>query len=500
MTLTKLLIFTFTIGLVLSTALILIVFFRMSGHRQTARAQSLRDQHRGNISRFGGLGIAGAFFLTVVVIFLLPASERGIGPEFLADPVLLTGALGAFLLGLADDLWPIRARYKLMGQILIGAMVSYFGLRVHTLDLPLFGANLQLGWMGFPLTLFWIIGIMNAVNLVDGLDGLASGISLIALCFLGYISFIHGREVELILCAALLGATLGFWLFNNPPAALFMGDSGSLFLGYMLAVLSLRSVAAPGSGAVNLVPVLILAVPILDTSFSLFRRYLRGIPFYSADRDHFHHRLLNRGLSTWQAILFLFMVSLVFGGLAVSIYHLDSALHTYLYLAAVLLAYLVLLTLEYDIIKKPFASLRKQPRMKRQRNLMLSISENMDMFLLKDQTLDELFRSFSFWCMLVGIDGFAVLSNGNTLHRDPSFANTEQTTRHLVFLHSPYEVRLKLPLHQINLDSDVKGELMERVVPILIGQLQMFDEKGERRHIRMATGISDAGLEKGAGS
>ena len=206
----------------------------------------------------------------------------------------------AWGLGLADDLWTIRARWKLLGQLSLGVLAVYFGFTIESIEGPFF-QKLDQVFGQYLCPLLWIVGIMNAINLIDGLDGLASGISLIMLITLSWLAHEMGKIELMLLMIVLIGSVVSFLSFNRPPASIFMGDSGSYFLGYLVAILSLW-VCEKSTGTVSLFPLLILAVPIIDTTFSIFRRFLKGIPFYSADKDHLHHRLLSKGLTPTQAV------------------------------------------------------------------------------------------------------------------------------------------------------------------------------------------------------
>ena len=182
--------------------------------------------------------------------------------------------------------------------------------------------------------------MMNADNLIDGLDRLASGLTILALACFATICLWQGQTSLLLLILVLIRPTLGFWAFNRPPASIFMGDSGSLFLGYDLAIFSLWTTEIPGKGQ-TILPVLILAIPILDTAFSIFRHLLKGIPFYSANKDHLHHRLIAKGFSEPQAMMFLVGVSGWFSGLALFSFH-ETHLQGFVYLGVVILACLLL--------------------------------------------------------------------------------------------------------------------------------------------------------------
>jgi UDP-GlcNAc:undecaprenyl-phosphate/decaprenyl-phosphate GlcNAc-1-phosphate transferase len=265
-----------------------------------------RKVHRSVTPRLGGLGVvAGVFSACAVALPLLasngwPDAARGV------TSALFLGVSGIAItaLGIYDDFRGARARTKLAVQIAVALLLYAGGFRLDRVDL-LLGSPLELGPLSLPLTVFWIVGMSNAVNLIDGLDGLATGIALAASAAVFSIASVNGDTLAMLVALALIGSLLGFLVYNAHPASVFMGDSGSLFLGATLAALSIRHVdgAAVPFGAI----VIVFGIPIVDTAGAIARRVLRGTPAFSADRDHLHHRLLGAGLSQRLAVLVLWV-------------------------------------------------------------------------------------------------------------------------------------------------------------------------------------------------
>ncbi len=265
-----------------------------------------RKTHTQLIPRIGGVAI----FVTVNVVLGVAAllfdelRQYEIGRNHLL--IVLIGAAMMHLVGLADDIRNIRARWKLMLQVAIALAVYLAGVRVTTLSLPGIGI-VELGtWLGLLFTVFWLVGITNAFNLIDGLDGLAGGAALFALTTLFFVASTQGMVDASFVTIVVAGAVLGFLFFNFHPASIFLGDSGSLFLGFMLAGMGLLS-SQKGSTAVAVaIPVVSLGLPVIDTLLAIIRRFLRGQPIFSADRGHIHHRLLNLGHSPRKVALLLY--------------------------------------------------------------------------------------------------------------------------------------------------------------------------------------------------
>jgi len=234
---------------------------------------------------------------------------------------ILVGALVVLALGMWDDRKSLPALPKLLVQIIAAYVAMVYGVRIAGLALP------GLGFVDFPIflsqiiTLLWLLGFMNAVNLIDGLDGLAAGLAAIAagtflvVCVLQgetkIVLFSKQLKLAAILSAAVLGASLGFLLYNFHPARVFMGDGGALFLGFMLGAISIIGTLKTSAVLAVIIPVLVVALPVLDVAFAMFRRFRSGQGMMQADRLHFHHRLLAFGWTQKEIVLLMYVVTLV---------------------------------------------------------------------------------------------------------------------------------------------------------------------------------------------
>jgi UDP-N-acetylmuramyl pentapeptide phosphotransferase/UDP-N-acetylglucosamine-1-phosphate transferase len=221
-------------------------------------------------------------------------------------PIVLAGAAGMLAIGLWDDLRPMRARWKFVAQLVVSVAVALAGVRFSLLALPFVGQVQLDAALGFLLTVLWLVGITNAFNLIDGLDGLAAGAALFALTTMFVVGTVNGQTSAALVTLVLAGATLGFLFYNFYPASIFLGDSGSLFLGFMLAGIGLLSSQKSPTVVAIAIPVVSLGLPVLDTVLAICRRFLRHQPISTADRGHIHHRLLNLGHSPRKVALLLY--------------------------------------------------------------------------------------------------------------------------------------------------------------------------------------------------
>lgn len=222
---------------------------------------------------------------------------------------------GTFLLavGIYDDVRGMRPGVKILAMIAAAAVLIPFGLATQFVTHPLTGRPIPLGPWGALFTIVWVVGMVIAINLIDGVDGLAAGIGAIASTTLLLTAFHKGDSVAISLAAALVGSAVGFLRHNFNPARIFMGDSGSMFLGYVLGGLSVMGLYKSYTAISLLVPILALGVPIVDTAFAIVRRFRGGRPIYLPDREHLHHRLLDRGLTQRQTVFLLYLVSAALG-------------------------------------------------------------------------------------------------------------------------------------------------------------------------------------------
>lgn len=267
-----------------------------------------RKIHRGAIPRIGGIGISLGTLLPIFLLFYIHS-----GIEIRTNNsifLFFAGGLGISLVGLFDDIRGINAKVKFLFQIAIAVMATLHGALITSLPMP--WGRLELGFFGYILTVFWIIGIINAFNLIDGMDGLSSGITLFSSLTIAMLAIVNGYLPTALVALALAGAVTGFLIYNFNPAKIFMGDSGSMFIGYILAILSLRSQSKAHAVVSILVPIIAMGLPILDTTLAFMRRLLRHQSIFSADKQHIHHFLLSLGFNQRKTVLIMYSISILF--------------------------------------------------------------------------------------------------------------------------------------------------------------------------------------------
>lgn len=339
--------FCLVFGLIVTPFIIKISFklnaVDMPGHRKV---------HKVPIPTLGGLAIFFSFLAGLLII----------QPQSSYHLAIVIGALLMIILGFMDDLYHLTAKAKFLFQVTIACLVVFWGdLQVSFINLP-FGGQLEFGWLSIIVTIFWIVGITNAINLIDGLDGLSAGISAIVLLTIGSMAIIMDNVYVLSMSIILFWSILGFLPYNFHPAKTFMGDTGSLFLGYMIAVLSLL-------GFKNVtfisfvIPILILAVPIFDTIVAIIRRLVQKRPIASPDSSHLHHKLLQLGMTHRQAVLFMYLLSSLFSFAAI-LFSMSTVWGAILIVTiSLLLIQLLIETLELiDSKFKPLTNLMKVRR------------------------------------------------------------------------------------------------------------------------------------------
>ncbi|AAM23455.1 UDP-GlcNAc:undecaprenyl-phosphate GlcNAc-1-phosphate transferase [Caldanaerobacter subterraneus subsp. tengcongensis MB4] len=269
-----------------------------------------RRIHTKPIPRLGGLAIFAGTMASLLL--LLPKSHETIG--------IILGSLVIVLLGVLDDKYTLSAKVKLVGQIAAALILILSGIRIDWISNPFGSGVIYLkSWVAISLTLLWVVGVTNTINLIDGLDGLAAGIAFISSTSLFIISLLNGRYATAVISIAIAGASLGFLPYNFNPAKIFMGDTGAMFLGFLLSAISIQGAIKSATAIAIVVPVLVLGVPIFDTLFAIIRRILNKRPIMEADRGHLHHRLLDKGLNQKQVVFILYGVSLVLGVSAILI-------------------------------------------------------------------------------------------------------------------------------------------------------------------------------------
>lgn len=274
-----------------------------------------RKIHTKEIPRLGGLAIFLSFNIGLILLYFF--TDVFVNGQNMFYALFFGGSVIAAL-GVLDDKVELSAKQKLLGQVLAALVVVAFGVQAVYVSVPLGNGLLPLAWFGVPVTVIWIVAITNAINLIDGLDGLAGGISSIAAISISVIAFLSGNLEEGILSLLLVASIIGFLFFNFYPAKIFMGDVGSLFLGFVLGVLTIQELKQVTLFGV-MVPLLLLAIPILDTLYAIIRRRLNKRPIFQPDKNHLHHSLLNNGFTHRKAVLTIYLISAAFSATGILI-------------------------------------------------------------------------------------------------------------------------------------------------------------------------------------
>lgn len=291
-------------------AFILTVFFtplikNLATHVDSYDHPSPRRINQRPVPNMGGIAIYLGFLLSIIAFGELTPVLQG----------LLLGASFIFLVGILDDYKEISPYLKLLAQIIAALIAVFHGIRIDFVTNP-FGGYIFTGALAIPISVFWIVSITNTINLIDGLDGLASGVGAIASLTLFAVALKEGQPVTALLAITLSGSAFGFLPYNFHPARIFMGDTGAMFLGFILATISILGALKTTTAVTLAIPVLALGVPIFDTVFAIVRRHQCGQPIFQGDRGHLHHRLLEIGLTQKKAVLVIYSISILLGIMA----------------------------------------------------------------------------------------------------------------------------------------------------------------------------------------
>ncbi len=299
-----------------------------------------RKVHKKPMPRLGGLAIFLSFL--VGYMFFAPLTTQMIS--------ILIGSFLIVLLGIIDDINPLKATTKLWGQILVSVILVFYG-KVYINELSFLGMNINLGMWAYPLSLFITVACINSINLIDGLDGLAAGTSSIYFITIIIISILLGRidNLGFMLCLIMLGSTLGFLKYNFNPASIFMGDTGSMFLGFMVAVISLLGFKTATLTSF-LIPILILFIPILDTLLAILRRLIKGESIGKPDKEHVHFQLLNKTSSVKKTVVIIYFINALFS--AVSVLYAIGKTNIAIALYSLLMLISIIFIFKTDILYK----------------------------------------------------------------------------------------------------------------------------------------------------
>jgi len=281
------------------------------------RGAEFHHTHKTPVSRFGGVAMAGAFCLVSAIALLTQPSSS---TAWQSSLLIISASLAMFALGFCDDLRPLGAKKKLLGQVIIASCVYFGGIQIELIKNPFTNTDLALGGLSFVATVSWLVALTNLINIIDGIDGLAGGVSLMLMCLLATAGMTVASGFSTLIAVGMVGALVGFLVYNLPPAKIHMGDGGAYFLGFLIGILSIVNSHKGSVAAALIAPLFALALPIADVVLAILRRGLRGLPIFRPDRKHIHHRLMDSGFSRSRTVLILYIISLLSMFLAFSLF------------------------------------------------------------------------------------------------------------------------------------------------------------------------------------
>jgi len=303
--------------------------------------------------RLGGVGIFTGFligfYFFFVLSYLLQNSPHPLNIDFSLIQIMLyiCSMIFFFMLGLYDDFKGLKAHEKLVFELIIATILFFIGFKIELVTLPFFKESIDVGWLSYPITILWIIGISNAINLIDGLDGLAGGVIAITSVTIIIICILNQLIFPAIIISALLGGVLGFLPFNFYPSKILMGDGGSLFAGTILATISLRTAHKASLGIALMIPIIFLAIPVIDTTVAFSRRLLSGQNPLKGDADHIHHRLMKKGFSEKKSAIILLVLTAVFSALSIIVSYFRGTPRFIALVVSLMIALVLILYLNY---------------------------------------------------------------------------------------------------------------------------------------------------------
>lgn len=322
-------------------ALIIPVIKRIAFHVGALDIPDERKVHKKPMPRLGGLGIYAGFLLGYILF----------GEHTYMMNSILIGSFILIITGMIDDIKPLDAKYKIIGQFLACLIVVFYG-EVLLKDVSFFNIYIDFGVFAYPITILFMLGCINCMNLIDGLDGLAGGISCIFFLTIAIISFFQnsiglGFELSFIITLIMLGSTGGFLVHNFNPAKIFMGDSGSMFLGFIISIITILGFKATLMSSI-IIPMFILVVPILDTLFAIIRRKIKGKSVIMPDKSHIHHQLLRRNFSVRKTVLIIYLITALFSTASVIYVLVNNVIGYIIY--GILMLFVIIFVLTTDIL------------------------------------------------------------------------------------------------------------------------------------------------------
>lgn len=387
--------------------------------RQACQAREFHQTHGQSISRLGGLALVLAFLCVeiVTVVFFPDHSAE----KLRLHGVVVLGAMLMFGLGFWDDLRPIVAKWKLIGQILIAFLIYALGVEIGRASNPFTGETIDLGYyVGALVTVVWLVAMTNLINLIDGIDGLAGGISLMLMVLLAYVGHKTGQFP--LVCCGVAGGLIGFLFYNFPPAKIYMGDGGAYFLGCLIGELTIVNSHKGTIVAALIAPLFVLALPILDVSLAIVRRGLKGLPLFRPDRKHIHHRLIEMGFSRRNAVLGMYCFTVFFLALGFAMY--ASAGRLLPVLAGVGVGVILLAAGRLDFAREWFAVGRmvgKSLNMRREVNYAMTVTRWLSLEGQRAKSMNEFWETLVFVSERLGFSELRLqLEDGTREWRKPA--------------------------------------------------------------------------------
>lgn len=456
--------FTYSLALIFSTALTPAVILWARKHNLTDKPNA-RKIHSEPIACIGGIAIFCGAMLAILPIL---AIQNNIGDQLrrvtLKIIALLLCSTLMFAIGLYDDLKNTGVRTRLLVQFVAAMSVCLAGITIHNIHIRGL-STIELGWLGWPITILWIMGVTNAVNLTDGLDGHAAGISGIACAVMAILSVLQGNVVLAVIMLALFGSLTGFLFFNFYPARIFMGDCGSLFLGFTIATAAVltasKSEALVGIG----LPILVLGIPILDTLFSMLRRYLKRYGIMSPDRDHFHHKLIDKGFEQHHVAMIAYLITILVSTVGFLLLFTRGTFSIVLFLSCLSLLLVVFRVAGSFTLSQTLMSIRERSRLNERKRLEC---KNFEETRLQFQTATNFDQWWQCMCTAAKAFDFAQLSlqlsekydSADTLKWQNGYNyENDKDLENILQVKAPIKDRRHGLVHNINIHIVTNGSL-----------------------------------------
>ncbi|MDO8301902.1 MAG: MraY family glycosyltransferase [Sedimentisphaerales bacterium] len=434
-------------------------------------APGARKVHATAIPRIGGIAIfLSTTVLVITILFLdnrIGEIFRNIQPQIIA---MLIGSALIFFVGIVDDLRGIRAYQKLFAQIVAAAVVCLAGIRIESIVFTnLF--TLHFGWLSFPITIFWIVAITNAMNLIDGLDGLAAGIAAVACAVIAIFAINNGLPLMAVVMLALLGSLTGFLFFNINPARIFMGDCGSMFLGFIIASASIRCAAKSETLVALALPALALGLPIFDMIVSIIRRYVSRWGIMSADRGHLHHRLMDMGLRQRHVVVGMYLITAIAAGFGLFMMVANTGGSIAIFLSVMVLFLLVFRAVGAIQLRQIAVQMKSNLTVARQAREHVDIFRNTLLMFGEADSFKKLWQAISNACekMKFAKLSLSLTARNGHIHTFIWLAADEQDNHDDVVC-----VRLHVDEHRVGIPIDIEAKIPANNSLESIGQRMML--------------------------